>query len=223
MDVRSDRFRSAPHDSRLTLSSLQFRQSSVRPLWSLSLERSVKALGTGSRPQGKVAIDLNDGVTTFNSNENIAGIGSATEGLQAFWSASASVESMSALCQRIANGFTMYMRNSMPAAPDARYAPTVYADATFVHVRWGWLAFPFSLLLAGHIFLLTTIWHTRRLRTQPWKGHRIPLLLASIDDVVKDATAGGLDSRTGLEERVGRFKVRLEYDDGDEIVFKRVV
>ena len=45
---------------------------------------------------GKVAIDLNDGVTTFNSNENIAGIGSATEGLQAFWSASASVESMSA-------------------------------------------------------------------------------------------------------------------------------
>jgi hypothetical protein len=172
---------------------------------------------------GKVAIDLYDGDTTFNSDENITGIGSATEGLQAFWSASASVTSTSALCQRIANGFTMYMRNSMPAAPDARYASTVYADATFVHVRWGWLAFPLSLLLAGHIFLFTTIWHTRRLRTRPWKGHRIPLLLASIDDVVKDTAAGGLDSRTGLEERVGRFKVRLEYDDGDEIVFKRVV
>jgi hypothetical protein len=35
--------------------------------------------------------------------------------------------------------------------------------------------------------------------------------------------SGGLDSRTGLEERVGRFKVRLEYSDGDEIVFKRIV
>ena len=141
---------------------------------------------------------------------------------ETFWKASNSTETISALAQRMADGFMSYMRTSMPAALDQRYAPTIFTTVTLIRVRWEWLIFPLGLLLAGHAFLVATIWQTKRRAVKPWKGHRVPLLLASIDDVVRRLAAGGFESRTGLEERVGEMRVRLEYDNGDEIVFRRV-
>ena len=138
-----------------------------------------------------------------------------------FWQASNDTDTMSALCARIAQGFTNFMRTSMPADPDTRYAPTVYSNETFVRVRWQWLMFPLGLLVAGHVFLVATILQTRRRGVWPWKGSRVPLLLASVDEAVKRQAVGGFKSRTGLEDRVGRMKMWLDYDNGEAIAFRR--
>ena len=142
--------------------------------------------------------------------------------VQAFWNASNSTQTMSALSQQIADSFTSFMRTSVPADPDPLYTPTVFTTQTIVRVRWPWLIFPLGLLIAGHMFLLAIIWQTRHRSIRPWKGQRVPLLLASIDDTIKDYAVGGYGSRTGLEERVGQIQVRLEYDGADEIAFRRM-
>lgn len=143
--------------------------------------------------------------------------------VQAFWNASNTTQTMNAIAQQIADSYTTFMRTTMSSESDSRYAPTVFTDQMFARVRWEWLTFPLGLLVSAHVFLLASIWQTRRLCVQPWKGHRVPVLLASIDDIVKELVAGGLNSRTGLEDRVGRMKVRLEYDDKDEKAFKQVL
>ena len=106
--------------------------------------------------------------------------------VQAFWNASDTAPGMGARAPQIADSLTTFLRTTMRAPPDARYAPTVFTDQTFVRVRWEWLVFPLSLLLTAYGFLAATIWHTRRLRVRPWKGHRVPLLLANIDEVVRE-------------------------------------
>lgn len=127
---------------------------------------------------------------------------------------------INALAQQIADSFTTFMRTYRPAPEEARYAPTVFTNETFVRVRWAWLVFPLSLLAGGHVFLSATIWQTKQRRVQPWKARRIPLLLASIDDTFTKMGTNHLDSTTGLDDLVGRMKVRLEYGDDGEIAFK---
>ena len=148
---------------------------------------------------------------------------------QAFYDASDSLDTMSSLSQQIADGMTTYLRtwkpaalNASTAASDARYAPTVYTTEIIVRVRWYWLAYPLTLLVAGQAFVAATILQTRRRLVRPWKAHRLPLLLADIDDIVKKMGAGGLETRNGLEDRVGQMAVRLQFDERDELLFKRV-
>ncbi|KAI1362186.1 hypothetical protein F5Y08DRAFT_312941, partial [Xylaria arbuscula] len=140
-----------------------------------------------------------------------------------FWNASDSSANMNALVESVAESLSAFLLTFVPTESlDNRFAPTVYAETTFVLVRWAWLTFPLGLLIGGHLFLALTIWHTRRLRVRPWKGHRLPLLLADVDDMVKKLAIGGMESRKGLEERVGMLKVRLDYDGGDQIAFRRI-
>ena len=142
--------------------------------------------------------------------------------LQAFWAASETPDALAAYLARVAASLTTWLRTRAPAAaPDPRYAPTVFASVVLVRVRWLWLIYPLSLFAVSFVFFSATVWRTRRLRVRPWKAHRVPLLLARIDGVVAARAAGGLGSRQGLEERVGKMRVRLDYDDIDEIVFRR--
>ncbi|KAI0097971.1 hypothetical protein GGR51DRAFT_566012 [Nemania sp. FL0031] len=143
--------------------------------------------------------------------------------MQWFWNASNSTTTMDTFIQQISDNMSSFFRTfrSSKMGFDTRFAPNVFVETTFVVVRWQWLAFPLGLLITGHIFLAATIWHTRRLRVRPWKGHRIPFLLADVDDIVKQLAMGGMSSRTGLEERIGRLKVHLEYDGKDGVAFRR--
>ncbi|KAJ2982129.1 hypothetical protein NUW58_g6511 [Xylaria curta] len=147
-----------------------------------------------------------------------------TQGLftKKFWNASDSSANMSTLVESVAESLSAFLLTFVPTkSVDSRFAPTVYTETTFVLVRWVWLTFLLGLLIAGYVFLALTIWHTRRLRVRPWKGHRLPLLLADVDDIVKKLAVGGMEGRKGLEERVGRLEVRLDYNGGDQIAFRR--
>ena len=139
------------------------------------------------------------------------------------WYSSSSLANLTARVQGIADSMTSHIRTNSPApAPNARYAPTVQVSEVIVGVRWPWLSYPLTLLVAGLVFLGMTMYATRRRQVRPWKGHRMPLLLADLDENVKSQARGGLSHRTGLEDRVGVLKVRLDFDGDDGIAFRQV-
>jgi hypothetical protein len=141
-----------------------------------------------------------------------------------FWQASGSLADLNALVQGISDSLTTYMRTTGPAlALDARFAPTVGLSVPVVGVRWAWLAYPLALLFGGLAFLGMTMYATHRRCVQPWKGHRVPLLLAHLDENLRAQAQGGLAHRTGLDDRVGALRVRLEFDGDDGIAFRRVL
>ena len=111
---------------------------------------------------------------------------------QAIWFAANSTASMTARVEMIAKSVTSYIRMRTPAPVDELYKPTVFRAAIFVRVRWGWLAFPLVLLLAAYVFLAATVLQTRRRAVRPWKNQRLPLLLADVDDDVRELAGGGL-------------------------------
>ena len=77
--------------------------------------------------------------------------------------------------------------------------------ATFVHVRWGWIALPLLVVVATGVFLALAMWNARTTRTRLWKSSALALLLHGTDvDTRKVAF-----SRTKMSD----VRVRLE-DDG---------
>lgn len=170
---------------------------------------------------GTVGLNGLNNMPTFQSLSNSSVSTNDAAAVQALWMAANSTATMSSKIQAIADSFTAYMRTELAAPPDGTYAPTTSRDAIFVVVRWPWLAYPLSLLLVGHLFFAATLFQTSRRAVRPWKSQRLPLLLAHLDDVVREFAAGGLHRRDGLEDRVGRMKVRMEYDGQDRLAFKR--
>ena len=151
--------------------------------------------------------------------------GSAPNALEAaivemFWLSANSTETMSAKMNHIAQTFTAYMQNELTAPPDMRYAPATYSEATFVVVRWPWLAYPLGLVLIGYLFFAATVYQTHRGAVLPWEGQRLHLLFADVDNEIRNSVAGSLDQT--LKERVGKMQVHLEYDKQDGLAFKRV-
>ena len=186
---------------------------------------SLKALGQAfeSVISGRVLIDQAQGTLRFVAVDGTSNDYANQNGFaQAFYNASDSLHQMSALSQQIADGMTTWLRTTRQAPAEAEYAPTVFITDIIVIVRWPWLAYPLGLLVTAQIFVVATILQTRRRRVRPWKSHRLPLLLANIDDNVKEIAVGGLETRNGLEDRVGRMTVRLDFDEQDEILFRRV-
>ena len=139
------------------------------------------------------------------------------------WNASDSLANFSVLIQGLADSLTVYVRTHNASTElDERYAPTVWAPVSVVRVRWYWLAYPLALIVGGQVFLLLTVLATSRRHVRPWKGHRVPLLLAELEESVRTMAVGGLARRTGLDDRVGALHVRLEFDGDDGITFRRV-
>lgn len=138
-----------------------------------------------------------------------------------------SLANLARVVQAISESLTTFVRNSnntqLPASQEEllQFAPTVGVSTPIMIVRWGWLTYPLSLLIGSLAFLSLTIWATDRRVVQPWKGHRLPMLLASVDESVQALSQGGLDTRTGIDDRVGALRVRLDFDS-QSIVFRRV-
>lgn len=156
--------------------------------------------------------------------ETLASLDISSPVASLFWHASGSLADLTALAQGVSDSLTTYMRTAGPApAPDVRFAPTVGVSVPVVGVRWAWLAYPLALLFGRLAFLGMTMYVTHRRCVRPWKGHRVPLLLAHLDENLRAQAQGGLTHRTGLDDRVGTLRVRLEFDGDDGIAFRRVL
>lgn len=136
---------------------------------------------------GHIALNSDLEQPSFGTPDNTFG-GSVS--LEAIWMGSKTSSTMASKVKHIADTYTAYMRTAYTAAPAARYAPTVLREIT-TSVRWPWLAYPLALLVAGHVFFVATLIQTHRHAVRPWKSQRLPLILADVDDIIKEFAPGG--------------------------------
>ena len=174
-------------------------------------------IGQGASVQAEYSANSSTPILVYDNADS-----SSRDVLQVIWQASNTTADLGNMFTRVANGFGSFLRTTFPAPADSRYAPTVFANEVVIKVRWAWLIFPLGLLITGHVFFAAVVWQTKHRVVRPWKGNRIPLLLANVDEVVRNYAAGGFVMRQGLEERIGRTNVRLEYDGEDIVHFRKV-
>ena len=156
----------------------------------------------------------------FSKNNSRSGTKFPT--IEILANASESLANLTALIQRISDGLTSYIRTDGQALPpDPRYAPTVSTSVPVTVVRWGWLGYAIAVQAGGLTFLGLTICLTRRRQVLPWKGHRMPLLLANLDESLQARAQGGLAYRQGLDDRVGDLQVCLDFDGDNGLAFRR--
>ncbi|KAI1435306.1 hypothetical protein GGR50DRAFT_657839 [Xylaria sp. CBS 124048] len=74
----------------------------------------------------------------------------------------------------------------------------VYTEATYIQVRWPWVALPAALTVASSICLIAVIIMARQARQLIWKSSLMPLLLP---EASTDANEGSLNDSTGLLSR----------------------
>ena len=122
---------------------------------------------------------------------------------EAFWYASSSLTDLTVMVKSIADSITTQIRTAANNT-NPYYAPTVSVPVTVVRVRRPWLAYPLALVLAGLVFLALTMYATSRRNVRPGKGHRMPLLLADIDETLRARAQGGTGTPDGARRSVGR-------------------
>ena len=183
--------------------------------------RFVLGAALSSGLQGSVNADPEKLTIDFNADNVTNALDAAI--IQEMWMSANSSETMSARVQKIADAYTAYMQTDLSAALDERYAPTSFSETIIVVVRWPWLAYPLALVLAGYTFLAATLLQTQRCKIRAWKGQRLPLLLADVDDSIRRSAGGGGAQPGVLEERVGRIRVQIQCSkQGAVLAFKRV-
>ena len=100
---------------------------------------------------------------------------------------------------------TELRKNGESTDQSEHYTGNVFSTVAHVHVRWPWLAFPASMVVASIIFLLAGIWKTHSHSARPWKSDTLALLMCSVDEDVKKAAHSG--------SKVQDQYVSLKYDD----------
>ncbi len=82
---------------------------------------------------------------------------------------------------------------------------TAYEMSTFVHIRWGWITLPATVVLMTGAFLAAAMLKSRTTRTKLWKSSALAMLFHGLDG---DTRKRALDS-----DSLRKVKVRLD-DDG---------
>ena len=57
---------------------------------------------------------------------------------------------------------------------------TTFVDDQFIDVNFAWLALPIALWVIVTILLVSTIWHTVRMRLPSWKTSSLPYLESQV-------------------------------------------
>lgn len=119
-----------------------------------------------------------------------------------------------AFVKNIARSMTNEIRSSyFNSTQDRLYAPTQHSLQMIVVVRWAWLILPGALVLTTVVFLLWSMWQTRRRSVNPWKNSQLALLFSGVERELREEAKGGLKTSDGFEE-VGKKKVVLAEEDG---------
>lgn len=88
------------------------------------------------------------------------------------------------------------------------YPGIAFAPVIFVETEYRWLILPVALVTFTLIFLLATMWKSRRLGTRVWKSSNIAVLQGLDADLCSQL--GGLGSVSEMEERAEEVKVRFD-------------
>ena len=98
-----------------------------------------------------------------------------------FNNGSATLETLNAYIDGLANTMTAVIRKYGDAPSATRVHGTAYAVRTCVRVRWPWLSLPGALLVLAALFLLFTIFNTAKRHELGWKSSPVALLFHGLE------------------------------------------
>lgn len=109
---------------------------------------------------------------------------------------------------------TLYMTNSIRRTPPSNKFRTQVSvgvttlDELYFHVRWGWMAYPISLVFFSLIFLVVTLIKCEKSQAYLWKTSVIAMMFHpfSNDEIDQFLSLGTLDK---MQDAMHRHKVRL--------------
>ena len=93
-----------------------------------------------------------------------------------------------------------------------------YVMKTYIHVSWGWLALPITLMIMTLVLLIRVILMTHRAHVIPWKSSALALLFHSIDSGLQTSHIG---NQQDLNDFAGSIHTRLD-DDETSLRFKKM-
>lgn len=82
-----------------------------------------------------------------------------------------------------------------------------------IRVRWEYLIWPATTVLAGLCFAMLSIWETKRLGMPAWKGSVLATLAYGSDPTIRERLKDAAVAQ-GRDTVARKMKVRLEYPDG---------
>jgi hypothetical protein len=88
--------------------------------------------------------------------------------------------------ERMAMAMTNVMRAT---ASDSRANGTAWAVETYIQVSWGWITYPFVLLVLSFVFLIATIRKSSQVKNEigAWKTSTMPTLLYGLPRTTRDS------------------------------------
>ncbi|KAI0145775.1 hypothetical protein F4776DRAFT_374757 [Hypoxylon sp. NC0597] len=112
---------------------------------------------------------------------------------------------------RLAQALTVWSREN----DGGNATGLVYRSDTCVNARWGWLAYPLSLVLGTIVFLVWTIDHTRKNlgSRQDYKSSPLALLFHRLGSAGAEGPTSNISSSSELQERAKRMRVVFEGTD----------
>ncbi|KAJ5588442.1 hypothetical protein N7537_011120 [Penicillium hordei] len=167
----------------------------VNPLSTLALSNSITPLlkGTGS---------------LFISNRPSW----SSDSIKALYGTYGNYTDINLVFQSLAASLTSHARSKIC---HASHGGTAWSTVSYVHVRWLWMILPITLVFLSSLFLIITIFHTRR--DYIWKSSPLALLFSNLD------LEGRNPFRTdptlkGIQQTSRQMEVRLENSpDGPRI------
>jgi hypothetical protein len=139
-----------------------------------------------------------DGKSATLSSDMVAGIWNGTTSPQTWIS-------------NVATSMSNVMRSTNTCVR-AQYDGAAYELGVTVH--WAWISVPAVLVVSSTLLLIAVMIRTACSPVKPWKGSPLTLLLFDIDNKIREASYGQMDSHHGVEDAIGTSKVRLMRQPG---------
>ncbi|CAK7230310.1 hypothetical protein SBRCBS47491_007541 [Sporothrix bragantina] len=196
-----------------------------RTPYTIALEGPGGNFSAHSKLLAEVTVDMHLGLTTFwnwngraGSSETGADVGMKL--INAVWGTNDGLEAQFERITQVANGIaiggTNMLRTMQPfkgTANSYMVQGTAWASETYVHVRWGWLAFLGAQIAICIAFLVFTIVATHVSGTMVLKSSPLAALLA-LSQSDRDAL-GNLGTEADMKQRAAMYKATLV---GNELV-----
>ncbi|KAI1457061.1 hypothetical protein F4805DRAFT_205981 [Annulohypoxylon moriforme] len=105
---------------------------------------------------------------------------------------------------RVAQALSIYTRGG-----GVNITGQVLRTETCVHARWGWLAYPLSLVVGTMIFLVWTVVHTRQSEgsRQNYKSSPLALLFHRLGDVGSEGPVSNITNSDKLQKKAKEMRV----------------
>ncbi|KAK8063725.1 hypothetical protein PG996_008377 [Apiospora saccharicola] len=157
----------------------------------------------------------------FNSTVGLSvgtyGPGDGGKMAPSFGLAMYNADNLTTMVGQIADSMTNSMRNNQNNVTSAE--GITFANETFIHIEWKWLALPVSVSVLSFVLLIAVMINSKRHGVQVWKSSSLPLLFYGLEGWDKEHTRG-FESPHDLHKRSKAMKGQVNLDSEHPVFLK---